>query len=148
MTIRQRSCGVSASVAAMLRAEAARLRWRSGTIFGRDVVPEVCSTRATSSGSAAARGIRERNRKRIAAGRTAFVRRQLDQRDLALRGHGARRQVGTALDDQRLGIEVAEIEIELVGAVAGVGGAAVAQLATATNAAAISGPFGITIATA
>jgi hypothetical protein len=30
----------------MLRAELARLRCLSGTIFGRDVVPDVCSTNA------------------------------------------------------------------------------------------------------
>ena len=30
----------------MLRADQARLRWRSGTIFGREVVPDVCSTSA------------------------------------------------------------------------------------------------------
>ena len=33
----------------MLPAEAVTLRWVSGTIFGRAVVPEVCSTSATSS---------------------------------------------------------------------------------------------------
>ena len=39
----------------MLRAEWARWRWRSGTILGRDVVPEVCSTMARSSARAAGR---------------------------------------------------------------------------------------------
>ena len=38
----------------MLRAEAQMLRCDSGTIFGRDVVPEVCRTSAMSSGSAGA----------------------------------------------------------------------------------------------
>jgi len=33
----------------MLRAEAHRLRCDSGTILGREVVPEVCSTIETSS---------------------------------------------------------------------------------------------------
>jgi hypothetical protein len=51
MTSRQRSRGVKAKVPAMLRAEAVRLCWRSGTILGRDVVPEVWSTSATSSES-------------------------------------------------------------------------------------------------
>ena len=41
--------GVSCRWAAMLRAEAARLRCRKGTIFGREVVPDVWSTSAWSS---------------------------------------------------------------------------------------------------
>ena len=40
------------TVRAMCDAEAARLACDSGTIFGRDVVPEVCSTIDTSSGAA------------------------------------------------------------------------------------------------
>src|SRR6202000_2582533 len=52
MTLRQVSPGVSDKVAAMFCAEAATLIWRSGTIFGRAVVPEVCSTSAISSDSA------------------------------------------------------------------------------------------------
>ena len=53
MTLRQRSASPSASVAAMWPAEAVTLRCISGTILGRDVVPEVCSTSAISSGSGA-----------------------------------------------------------------------------------------------
>ena len=53
MTLRQRSAGVSASVVRICRAEAARLRCSSGTILGREVVPEVCSTSASSSSFAA-----------------------------------------------------------------------------------------------
>ena len=34
----------------MLRAEVQMLAWVSGTIFGREVVPEVCRMSATSSG--------------------------------------------------------------------------------------------------
>src|SRR5690606_11716630 len=41
MMLRQRSAGVRRSVRRMLRAEAAILRPARGTIFGRDVVPEV-----------------------------------------------------------------------------------------------------------
>ncbi len=52
MMLRPRSCGVKCSVSRMWRAEAQTLRWLSGTIFGREVVPEVCSTSATSSGCA------------------------------------------------------------------------------------------------
>src|SRR6266550_6653634 len=43
------SLGASAYVEAMLPADAKRLRWRSGTSFGRLVVPLVWSTRAMSS---------------------------------------------------------------------------------------------------
>ena len=49
MMLRQRSPGSSESQSAMLPADAQRLAPESGTIFGRDVVPEVCSTRAVSS---------------------------------------------------------------------------------------------------
>ena len=52
MMFRQTSSGVSCSAPMMFRAEAVTLRWSSGTIFGREVDPEVCSTRATSSGCA------------------------------------------------------------------------------------------------
>ncbi len=52
MMLRQRSAGERASVAPMWRAEARRFFWLRGTIFGREVVPEVCRTSATSSGSA------------------------------------------------------------------------------------------------
>ena len=41
MMLRQRSAGVTWVVAAMWRAEAVTLIWLSGTIFGREVVPEV-----------------------------------------------------------------------------------------------------------
>src|SRR5256885_6674121 len=41
MMLRQRSAAVSASVAPMFFADAARLAWVSGTSFGRDVVPDV-----------------------------------------------------------------------------------------------------------
>src|ERR671925_608098 len=43
MMLRQMSWGVSDSVATMCRAEAHTLACASGTILGRDVVPEVCS---------------------------------------------------------------------------------------------------------
>ena len=38
----------------MFRAEVQILRWVSGTIFGREVVPEVCRMSAMSSGPGAA----------------------------------------------------------------------------------------------
>ena len=52
MMLRQRSSSVSASVLPILPADAVTLRWDSGTIFGREVVPEVCSTSAMSPASA------------------------------------------------------------------------------------------------
>src|SRR5208337_2155008 len=52
MMLRQTSSGVSARIAPTLQADAVTLMCRSGTIFGRDVVPEVCSTSATSSAAA------------------------------------------------------------------------------------------------
>src|SRR4029077_2109523 len=52
MMVRPQSFVVNASVAAILPAETLILRWDSGTIFGRDVVPEVCRINATSPGSA------------------------------------------------------------------------------------------------
>src|SRR5262249_20181891 len=52
MMFRPRSFAVNDVVWRMLRADAVTLRWDSGTIFGRDVVPEVCSTKAMSSGCA------------------------------------------------------------------------------------------------
>jgi hypothetical protein len=50
MMLRPRSAVVKARVRRMLPAEAHRFFCDSGTIFGREVVPEVCSTMATSSG--------------------------------------------------------------------------------------------------
>ncbi len=52
ITFRQRSSGVRRRVARMFPAEAHTFRCSSGTIFGREVVPEVWSTSATSSGPA------------------------------------------------------------------------------------------------
>jgi hypothetical protein len=48
MMFRQTSSGVSRRVRPMFRADAARFACDSGTIFGRAVVPEVCSTSAIS----------------------------------------------------------------------------------------------------
>ena len=51
MMLRQRSPGSSESQPEMLRADAQRFAPVSGTILGRDVVPEVWSTSAASSAS-------------------------------------------------------------------------------------------------
>src|SRR5213078_1090567 len=53
MITRPRSFGVSASVLRMFEADAAMFLCARGTIFGRDVVPDVCNTSAMSSGDAA-----------------------------------------------------------------------------------------------
>ena len=127
MTLRQRSAGVSASVVRMWRAEAARLRWSSGTILGREVVPEVCSTRASSSSSRRSGLDRRRRRAPSAAssnqpaGRSGDVvsrstsapcrRADLDRRPLVAVGH-----------DQRLGAQVGQVEVELLGPVGRVQG--------------------------
>ena len=56
MTLRQASSGVERQRARRCAApRRVTLPWVSGTIFGRAVVPEVCSTSATSSGSAGPR---------------------------------------------------------------------------------------------
>src|SRR5258708_4002613 len=46
------SVSVSANAATELEADEQRLAWVNGTIFGRDVVPEVRSSSATSEGLA------------------------------------------------------------------------------------------------
>ena len=48
MMLSPRSCAVKPRLSRMLRAEAQTLACVSGTIFGREVVPEVCSTSAIS----------------------------------------------------------------------------------------------------
>ena len=52
MMFRPTSASLKASDVRMLRADAHRLATESGTIFGREVVPEVCSTIAMSVGVA------------------------------------------------------------------------------------------------
>src|ERR1700722_179223 len=52
MTLSALSLSESSSEVAMLPAEVQMLACRSGTIFGREVVPEVCKIRAMSCASA------------------------------------------------------------------------------------------------
>ncbi len=52
ITFRPQSASVNCSVLRILLADATRLLCDSGTILGRDVVPEVCSTMEISPGSA------------------------------------------------------------------------------------------------
>ena len=53
MMFKHASAGESASVAPICRAEAQIFAWDKGTILGRAVVPDVCSTSAISPASAA-----------------------------------------------------------------------------------------------
>ncbi len=52
MMLRPRSLSVNSRLVAIFPAEAQTLRWLSGTIFGREVVPDVCKMSAMSSLSA------------------------------------------------------------------------------------------------
>ena len=155
MMLRQRSSGVSASDVA--RCGAPRRRGcavDSGTIFGRAVVPDVCSTSAISAarptcpGLAALAGVSaDTSSVKLPAGPSS-VGHQLDDRHADLLGHGAHRAVHALLHDHGLGLQVVEIELELVGAIGGIERRrAGAPTATAMNDDAISGPFGTTMAT-
>ena len=52
MTFKPLSLALNSVLCAICTAEAHTLRWVKGTILGREVVPEVCSTKATSSACA------------------------------------------------------------------------------------------------
>ena len=154
MTLRQRSSGVSASVVRMWRAEAARLRCSSGTILGREVVPEVCSTSATSSAcgglarSTAAGAVPASGRSSNQPAGAVGGRVQAQDRAPVPPRHRDRRPLVAVGHDQRLGPQVGQVEVELLLAIGGdSSGAVVAPQATAMNAVAISGPFGSTMAT-
>ena len=95
----------------------------SGTIFGREVVPDVCRISAMSSASAGP----GRARWRLSPSRTAGTRRprpaareQAYQRDAELLRRAKRGRVAARFDDQGLGLEVGEVELELVGAIGGI----------------------------
>ena len=131
MTLRQVSAGDSASEAPMLRAEAARLRLLSGTIFGRAVVPEVCSTSAMSSGSAGPgrAGRRRRERGGVEAEQAGGGLRmdQAEDGNAEPGGDDARRALVAVGQDQGGRLQVGEVELELLGLVGRVerrGGAA------------------------
>ena len=118
MMERQRSAGVSFSVWAMFQPEAQRLRWLSGTILGRDVVPEVCSTSATSSAPASpcAAGAGTRlPAQREAACAALRLRRQRNDLDAELFGDLDGRRRAVLFDDQELRAEVGEVKLELIG---------------------------------
>jgi hypothetical protein len=137
----------------MLLAEAHRLRCDSGTIFGREVVPEVCSTIETSSLGREVAPARPSGDGAVARLEHGSCRpapsgdHQVDNAHAQLRGHVDRRRVAAALDDQRLRVQVGQVELELVGAVGRVQRALVTPQAQATKQLAISGPLFSTIAT-
>ena len=90
----------------MLRAEAQMLACASGTIFGREVVPEVCRMSATSSGSAGpgrAAGAHGRAREPEAPCPGLRLGRERDERDAELFRRRDRRRRAARFDDQRLG---------------------------------------------
>ncbi len=116
ITLRQRSCGVSASVAAMCRAEAAMLDCSSGTTLGRDVVPEVCRISATSSGPGVARRLGcacGRGHQPELAGRQIGLRLETQDGDAERLRRRNGRTVGARRHDQRPGLQVFEVEGEL-----------------------------------
>ena len=123
MITRLRSASVSANEPATFLADAQTLRCASGTIFGRDVVPDVWSTSAMSSAvagapvpNAAPSGNSSVNvpapwsgcGTSRAIGTPSFVATSTDGGLLVFR------------DDEQLGAQVGEIELELVRAITGV----------------------------
>ncbi len=125
MTLRHRSAGPSASERRTLPAEAQRLACVSGTIFGRDVVPDVCSTRATScgpgeAGRSALPGCRPVQRER--AGLPAGRRAQLQHGEGERARHRPRRALRAGRHDEALRAEIGQVELEFRLAVCGVEG--------------------------
>ena len=123
MITRPRSFAVSDSVLRMLPADATEFLCASGTIFGRDVVPDVCSTSAMSSGVAArTRHGRRRTGCRVEleseTSRAALgVRDESRDRDAEFLGHRIDRRFFALGDDEQLRAEVGEIELEFIGAI-------------------------------
>ena len=106
--------------------------WDKGTILGREVVPEVCSTRAISSAWAKPPLLRARRcmpsalKREIAGLRLPGTSVTSGILRAAATAHG--RAFHALQDHQRLGIEIGKIEIEFLGAIGGIerrgGGAA------------------------
>ena len=125
MMFRPRSAGVNCSVRAMLRGRGAQVGAASAArSSGREVVPEVCSTIATSSGCGVAAGARRACGAAPSRGRSVKLpagrRRRRPGRACARPACCAtstRRRGAAVLDDQRLGVQVRQVELELVGAV-------------------------------
>ena len=100
------------------RAEAVTLRWVSGTIFGRAVVPEVCSTSATSSAlrpCPAAPALPGLAALQDEAARAALhLGHQLQHRHAQSLRHRPRRRLDAPLHDQRPRLQVGQVELELL----------------------------------
>ena len=109
----------------MLSARLAQtLAWVSGTIFGREVVPEVCSTSATSSaaawpGRAAAPAALAARRNAPAPGRASRRQRRSPGRR-AFRPPSIAGDVLPASTTSALAAKIGQVELELVGAVGGI----------------------------
>ena len=120
MMLRQRSAGVSARVRPICVAEASTFRWDSGTSFGREVVPEVCSSSATSSGPEKAGSplpaavFRRNDPAAVASGRSSMM--ETPSAPAAWRAG----LLHTCLHHQGLGLQIPEIEVEFIGPVGGV----------------------------
>ena len=117
MTLSARSSAESSSEVAMLRAEVQMLACASGTIFGREVVPDVCRMRATSCASAGpgraaapAAEPESRNAPAPASGSGVSVMSLTPSFSAACeRGRSAAR-----FHDQSLRLEILEVEFEFV----------------------------------
>ena len=100
------------------------LAWASGTIFGREVVPEVCRMSATSSGfggtgpGGGARSPSAGQPERAGAGLRLGSER--NERDAKLLRRAKRGRFAARFDDQRLCFEILEIELELVLLIGGI----------------------------
>ena len=142
MMLRHRSAGVRLKVAAICRAEAMTLAWRKGTIFGRDVVPDVCSSSARSA-SAAAPGLAAAwhpSRKAGAKLPAPAARKGSSSinRDSTVPRHLPDRMIFAGFDDDGIDLEIGQVEVQLIGAIGRIERAVCAPAAIARNAAAIS----------
>ena len=120
MMFRQLSRGVSASVSRMFFAEAAMFAPESGTIFGRDVVPEVWSTSAMSPGSAGpgcdALPMASPARRNCSSRRRTIAF-EPQHRNAELCRDRFRGCAPVCANHERLGAKVGQVELELFGAI-------------------------------
>ena len=122
ITFRQRSAGVRSSVSATFAALAASFRCVSGTSFGRAVVPDVCSSKATASGSSRpSKGVSVGTPSipKVPAGAAASIV-SSSTRMPSFRATFAGRRVERRVDHDRVGAEVLEVEGELLRPVGGI----------------------------
>src|ERR1700733_13557318 len=120
ITLSARSLAESSSEAAMLRAEVQMLACVSGTIFGREVVPEVCKMRAVLLASAGPELDAAPLVTPEGAGFRPRFGSQGNDGDAELLSRSKRRRFATRFDDQRLRFEILEVELEVVLAIGGI----------------------------